>query len=126
VRVEQIEHGGRVGRGDDRADEQPLQGMQVEQGNGRDAGDARGHQHADGRQDRGGLQSKTKRLVRGPQTAVEQDHGQGQAGEGECQIDVVEHDPAGAVLAEQHAHDEEHQQQRRPDTIGDPARQHAD
>jgi hypothetical protein len=124
--VQQREHRGGVGRTDDRADQQPLGPVQIQDPAGRQARDQAGDQHAEAGERGGGRQRDPKALQAGAHAAVEQDHRQRRGPRQIGQPVIVEDDAAGSVLAGQHADHQEHQQQRHAEARRDHGRQDAE
>ena len=126
VQVKQEEHGCRVGRADDRADQHAFDPAQPEEQLGRGPGERRGQGDAD----RGQQQRRPGRPPEvaevGAQAAVEQDDGERDAADGVGGEIVVEENLAGTVLAEEDAETQEGEQQRRPDAGRDQAYEDAE
>ena len=124
--ADQEEHRRRVGRGDDRPEQQPLDRREPERPPGGEAGDAGADQHADRREQERWRQHAAKRRQPGPESAVEQDHRQRDHPDEVGGPVVLEDDAAGPVLAGEHPHHQEDEEQRRAEPRRHQARQHAD
>ena len=125
LRVNEQEHRRGIGRRHHGADQQRLGPVQIERIFGGRRGDQRGDQHADGRQHHRWRQHGTDALKLGPQAAVEQDQRQRHRSHQIGGADVIEAELARPGIARQHADQEEHQQQRRPEAQREQARQDA-
>ncbi len=110
--AEQGEHRGGVGGADDGADQQAFHPVQVEQPGCRDAGQAGGHQHAQGGQRQCRPERHAEAGDAGAQAAVEEDHGERQVAHQVGHRIVVEDDAADPVVAGDHADGEEDHQDR--------------
>ncbi|MNZ72692.1 hypothetical protein D3C78_910790 [compost metagenome] len=124
--VEQVEHHGGVGGGDDGADQQAFEQLEVEQPGGGQAGQPGGDHHADGGQRHRRPQGDAEGGHPGAHAAVEEDHRQRQVADQVGQRVVVEDDAADAVDAGEHAHGEEDHQYRDADARRERADQDAD
>ena len=125
LRVNEQEHRRGIGRRHHGADQQRLGPVQIERIFGGRRGDQRGDQHADGRQHHRWRQHDTDALKLGSQAAVEQDQRQRHRSHQIGGADVIEGELARAGVAGQHADEQEHQQQRRPEAQREQARQDA-
>jgi len=124
--MQQHEDGGGIGRGDHRAQQHALQRREAH-GQVCDPGDGEGReQHADGRQAEGRPEHQPHHVARRPEPALEQNDGQGDRADREGRAVVVEVDLEDAVLAGQHAEEQEDQQQRRAEPRGNHARENAE
>jgi hypothetical protein len=123
--MDQEEHRRGVGRGYDRADQQRLGPAHAEQ-NFRDRrGHRRGQQYAKRREHERGREHAAEDRKAGAQAAVEQNKRERNRADHIGRAHVVELDPARPRLAREHADDQEHQQQRRPEAHRQQARQDA-
>ena len=123
--VDQEEHRRRIGRGHDRADQEGLGPVHAEHVSGKRRGQRRGQQHAERRQHHRRRQHAAEGRKPRAQAAVEQDQRERDGADHIGRAHVVELDPARPALARQHAEEQEHQQQRRPEPHRDQARQDA-
>ena len=123
--MHQEEHRRGVGRGDDRAHQQRFAPAHVEQVAGDRGGQPRRDHDADGRQRGRRRQHAAEGRQPRTQAAVEQDERQRDRSDQIGHAHVVEFDAARSRLARQHADDQEHQQQRRPETGRNQARHDA-
>ena len=114
--MDQEEHRRGIGRGHDRTHQQQLAPAHVEQVLGDRSGQPRRDHDADGRQRGRGRQHAAEGRQPGTQAAVEQDQGQRDRADQIGHPHVVELDAARSGLAREHADDQEHQQQRGPET----------
>ncbi len=121
--VHQQEHGGGVGRGHHRADQQRLRPVEVERPFGERRRDQRGQEHADGREHHGGREHGADAGKARPQAAVEQDQRQRHRADQIGGADVVELELPGTGIARQHADHEEDEQQGRAEAQRKQARQ---
>ncbi len=119
--LQQREHRGGVGGGNDGAHQQGRQPVQVEHPPGHHGGTGGGQPHAQCGQDQRRLQANPEGFGPGSHAAVQQNDPQGQIGNQEGQLEIVELDAAGAVLAHDHPNHQEDQQNRH----AHPARQRA-
>ena len=122
ARAQQEEHRRRVGRRDDRAEQQRFDRPSPSSEMRGDAGQRRRDDDAERRQQQGRREHAAERLAPRAQAAVEQDHRERERAEPVGQLVVVEADAAGSVDAGEHADHEEHEQQRRAETARDQAR----
>ena len=106
------EHGCRVRRGDDRAEQDRLQPRQIEEPLRREAGEERRDHDADGREQRRGHGALAEPPPRRRETAREQNRDESGNADLPRQLGVVEFDPARPVRAEQHPQPEEGDQGR--------------
>ncbi len=116
------EHGRRVGRGDDRTDDERLPPLQADQVVGGRRRDAHAHRDTGQRQCRGGRQGRLDLLPLRAQTALGQDHDQGRVPDDLGQLGVVEVDVPDAVLAHGDAYAQVDEQAGEPAARGDPYR----
>ena len=123
---EQEEHRRRIGGGDDGAEQERLDRGEVEHRPGGQAGDRRGHEHAEGREQERGDEHAAEGREPGPEPAVEEDHRKRPRSHEIGHAVVVEADAARPVLAGEHADDEEDQEQRGAEARGDQAGEDAD
>ncbi len=114
LRAQDREDGGRVGRGDDAAEQEAGDERQLQNPRGGRAGDAGGDEHADRGQQQGRLPHGAHGVQPRLQSAVEQDHGQRERAHGVGDHEVVEVDPPDAVFAGEHADDDEDHEHRQP------------
>ena len=125
---------GRIGRGDGRADQQPLDPA-APQRQGRDEpGDRRREDDAERRQRQGRGKREAKARAMRADAAIEQDQAERRATDQIGGPDVVEGnaapplakgDATQAFLADDHAEGKEDEQHRRPDPAGEPAGENA-
>ncbi len=113
--VEQREDGGGVGRADDRAQQQAELPVDLQHPGGEQADQPGGQQHAHGGQRQRRPQRDAEGFVPGPQSAIEQDHGQRQIADQEAEPGIGEADSARPVHPGQHADQQEYQQERHAD-----------
>ena len=119
VRVpERREHGGRVGRRDDGAEQHRLEPREVEERVRREAGEERGGDDADGAEQRGGDGNGAQPPPGRREPAFVQDRREADDADGSRKLGVVELDPARTVRAEQHPEREERDQRRNADSRG--------
>ena len=123
--MQQEEHRGGVGRGNNRANQHRLDPAQAEHVLRDVRGERSGQHHADGRK----RHRRTKHVAKGrkarAQAAVEQDQGERDRAHDIGRAHVVEANAAGPRFARQHADQQEYEQQRRAEAHGDQARQDA-
>ncbi len=123
--MDQEEHRRRIGRGHHGADQQRLEPAEAKHIAGGRRGERRGEQHPDGGEHQRGGEHAAEGGKARAQAAVEQDEGERNRAHQIGGVHVIELDPARPRLARQHAQDQEHQEQRRPEPHGHQARQDA-
>ena len=114
-----------VGRGDDRAHQQRLRPTQAERPHRRRRGERGGHQHPDCRPAAGRPDHIAERLEPGAQATVEKNEAECHRPDRVGELDIVEPDAEWPGFAGQHAHDQERQQQWRPEPHCKQAREDA-
>ena len=107
--LKQGENRSGIGGGDNGADQQGDQPVQVEHPPGNDCRSARRQGDTHGGQHHGGFQANPEGIHAGTHTAVEQDNAQSQVGDQEGEFHIIELDTPGPVLAHQHAYHQEDQ-----------------
>ena len=117
--AQRAEDRGRVGRRDDRADQEALAQRQVEQQRRRDAADRAGDHHPDAGQHHRRLHHPPDGLDVGGEPALEQDDRQADERDLLGQVGVVEVHAAGPVLPDQDPHAQEQQQRRGAEPVGE-------
>ena len=115
-----------VGRGDRGAEQERRRPAEIHHEMGGDRDDPGGHEDAERRQQAGGPEGPAHLRALGEQAALDQDDHERDGAGVARQRRVVELDPAGPVLAQQHAEAEEDEQRRRPETIHEARRDRAD
>ena len=115
------EHGGSVGRADDRAEQQAVAPVDTKHPH-RDRTDHRSSQHhTDGGQQQSRSNAAVKNSHAGAESAFEQDHRQRCVADPRGNLDVVETHPPRPVDTDQHARHQKNQQERQ----AQPRREHA-
>ncbi len=120
------EDGRRVGRGDDRADDEGLTPVQTDEVVRRRGGDAHADADADGRDDGGRRQNRSDLFPLRSEPALGQDDDQGGVADHLRQLGVVELDVEDAVLSEGDADAEVQEQAGESAARGDPYGRHGD
>jgi hypothetical protein len=119
VGAQQEEHGGGIGAGHHRAQQQSLQPGEAEQPDPGEGCDRGGEHDPDRGQGQGRRERSAHVRDAGAQAAVEQDDGQRERTDAVGQAHVVEGQADRSILAHQHAEHQEHQQHGRAEARGD-------
>ena len=120
--MHQKEHGGGIGGRHDRPDEEAFDPAQVEQNSRDGRRDCRGQQYPRRCERDRGAEHAAERREPGPQAAIEENERKGNRADRVGDAYVVELEPEGPGFACEHAHDQEHQEERRPEAHGNQAR----
>ncbi len=123
--LQQGEHRRAVGRGEDRAEEQPLERREVEQERGGEARDRRGDGGADDGEPERRTEHRAQLLPAGRQTALEEDHREPEHADEARGVVVVEVQAADPVAAGRHPDREQDHERGQPDAPGEQRRQDA-
>ncbi len=111
-RVQYRKHRRGIRGTDDRAQQQSLHPVQVQQPGGEQAGDHAGQHYPQCCQGHSGIKADAECLGTGAHAAVQQDDGQRHGPDHIGQRHIVELDATDTFLAGQHAENQKHQQQR--------------
>ena len=126
--AQQREHRGRIGRPDDRAEQQPEPPVEMHHAHRDDTDNARGDHHADRREPRRRPKAAAKAAHSRAEPAFEQDDRERRVADPGGEQRAVETDAEGAIFADRHPGNQEHQQERqaeaRRQNAGQQAREH--
>jgi len=122
--AQRAEDRGGIGRPDDRAEQQRIPPVEIEQPDRAGRHGGRGEQHTECRERKRGLERDAECPRVGAQTAVEEDHGKSEIADEERGLVVVEQNAAGTILTCEHADAEEDEQERKAEARGDQRREH--